>query len=526
MTARLIFLTGTKAGVAYDLGDEPVTLGRSTDKSISFGQEEILVSSNHASIAFRDGSYVLRDEGSRNGTYVNGLRVAEHALEDHDLIQFGAGGPGARFTLQTDSVGPPTLDQDEVARAVEKLKQTRPRSELMHKGRSVLDPFTSTRELVVMAVRGSKRTRRWLMAVAGVTVLGLGTIMVLQQVSRSNLQRNLAQLSLALTAERASRTALETTLGEIQTQADSLRAALAGEQVRLAGNPRLDAQAIRRLTQSVALIVFTYGYREQDGNRLVRFVVDDDGNTISTTATDGTLMPGITLGGPGPPIQRQGTATGFLIDTTGVLVTNRHVARPWEEDQQLQQLVERGVRLTGEFLEVRAYFPPGDVSRPVVVDRVSDSADIALLRIPTGGLGLPAIPLAPESSAAQPGDEFVLIGYPTGIHNLLFRVDRDQRDEIWQIVSGEDAQEVAAELARRRLIQPLLTTGSISDATKTEVIHTAATTVGGSGGPLVDALQRVIAVHYASLRSPTPGDPFQTQRGVPVRFIWSMLRGR
>jgi len=526
MAARLIFLTGTRAGTAYDLPDGDVTLGRSSDRSISFRSEEVLVSTNHASILFRDGSHVLRDEGSRNGTFVNGTRIEERVLEDQDLIQFGAGGPGARFVRLIDAAAPPTLDQHEMAQAMEVLKRTRPAGDTSSRGPSVLDPLTSTRELVVMAVRRGKRTRRWLIAVASVTVLGLSTIAVLQQVSRSNLQKNLGQLSLSLAAERASRAALEATLSEIQSEADSLRASLSDEQLRLANNPRLDGRAIRRLSQGVALIVFTYGYREQDGDRFVRFVVDDDGNTISTTAVDGTPMPGITLGGPGPPIQRQGTATGFLIDTTGLLVTNRHVARPWEEDQQLQQMAARGLRLTGEFLEVRAYFPPGDLSRPLVVERVSDSADIALLRIPTGGVGLPVLPLAPEVASTQPGDEFVLIGYPTGIHNLLFRVDRDQRDDIWHTVGGEDAQRMAAELARRRLIQPLITTGSISDATMTEVIHTAATTVGGSGGPLIDGLQRVIAVHYASLRSPAPGDPFQTQRGVPVRYVWSILRGR
>jgi hypothetical protein len=40
---------------------------------------------------------------------------------------------------------------------------------------------------------------------------------------------------------------------------------------------------------------------------------------------------------------------------------------------------------------------------------------------------------------------------------------------------------------------------------------------------LIDAQQRVVAVHYAFLRSPTPGDPFRTQRGVPVAFAWEIL---
>jgi hypothetical protein len=116
----------------------------------------------------------------------------------------------------------------------------------------------------------------------------------------------------------------------------------------------------------------------------------------------------------------------------------------------------------------------------------------------------------------------LLIGYPTGVHNLLFRVSREDRADILS-TAGDDARRLAEELANRRLIQPLITNGSISDTTGTEVIHTAATTVGGSGGPLIDGQQRVVAIHYASVRSPAPGDPFQTQRGVPIRFAWSIL---
>ncbi len=116
----------------------------------------------------------------------------------------------------------------------------------------------------------------------------------------------------------------------------------------------------------------------------------------------------------------------------------------------------------------------------------------------------------------------MFIGYPTGVHNLLFRVADDERAEILR-KTGEDSRGLAVELASRGLIQPLILNGSVSDATGTEVIHTAATTVGGSGGPLINLRQLVVAVHYASVNSPSPGDPFRTQRGVPIRYGWSIL---
>jgi S1-C subfamily serine protease len=516
MAARLVFLTGSKAGSAKDMKDGDLTIGRSADRSIAFGPEEVLVSAHHASILHRHDRYTIRDDGSRNGTFVNGKRIREQVLEDRDLIQFGAGGPGARFLADVDPAATPTLDQREMAEAIEILKQTKLQDDTVPAGQPALNPLTTTRELVVMAVRRSKRTRRWLLAVAAVTAVGLAALVAVQQISRSNLQTTLTQLSLSLESERASRAALEQTLARVQGQADSLRSALEGEQLTR------DPDAIRRLSQGVALIVFTYGYKEADGDRFLRYAVDDLGNFLMTAGPSGTPTPNIRLGGQGPEIRRQGTATGFLIDTAGFLITNRHVARPWEEDEQLSLMTGRGLSLTGQFLDIRAYFPPGNPAWPLVVEQVSDDADIALLRVLGSAFRLPSLQLAPDTALSRPGDELVFIGYPTGVHNLLFRVNRDERGDIFR-AAGEDQQRMAEELAQRRLIQPLILIGSISDTTGTEVIHTAGTTVGGSGGPLIDASQRVVAVHYASVRSPAPGDPFQTQRGVPVRFVWSIL---
>jgi len=46
-------------------------------------------SSRHAALRRRKGSYVLSDLGSRNGTFVNGIRVREQCLLDGDLVEVG-----------------------------------------------------------------------------------------------------------------------------------------------------------------------------------------------------------------------------------------------------------------------------------------------------------------------------------------------------------------------------------------------------------------------------------------------------
>jgi DNA-binding NtrC family response regulator len=47
------------------------------------------MSATHARIVKKDGAFVLEDRGSKNGSYVNGVRVTEHALADGDVIELG-----------------------------------------------------------------------------------------------------------------------------------------------------------------------------------------------------------------------------------------------------------------------------------------------------------------------------------------------------------------------------------------------------------------------------------------------------
>ncbi len=521
MTARLTFLTGSRAGTAFELRAGDSTIGRDPDCDILFSPNEVLVSARHATLSFQGGSYVLRESGSRNGTFVNGERLTdEHVLQHGDLVQFGAGGPGCRFVVGAGPEPMPTLDPNELARASEVFTATR-LSEAT-KGGPGTGEISSTRDMLEVAVQRGARNRLAVLVVAAIAALAIGAAFVWQQLDRAQLERALAELSESLATERNSRSALVADIVSFQLRADSLQALLAEEQRRVASDPRIDAEAIRELSRGVALLVFTYGYAEADGDRLLRYDVDDRGIHRFEPGPGGRPTPSLSFGGSGDPVQHQGTATGFLIDSAGVLLTNRHVAEPWARDEYLSFLRSRGQNVEGRFIDLRAYFPPGGQSYPLAVERVSNLADVAVARI-IGPTPVPTVlPLAGAAGTAGPGDQLVLIAYPTGLRNLLYRENRDQRERILQAVGTDDVRLLAAELASRRLIQPLITNGSISDTTSREVIHTAATTVGASGGPLIDLRRGVFAIHYASVRF-SASDPFRTQRGVPVRFAWEIL---
>lgn len=65
----------------------PFKIGRAADADLRLASDR--VSSRHAEVIRRDGALILRDEGSTNGTFVNGEQVAEKALVDGDVVHFG-----------------------------------------------------------------------------------------------------------------------------------------------------------------------------------------------------------------------------------------------------------------------------------------------------------------------------------------------------------------------------------------------------------------------------------------------------
>ena len=81
------YLVGA-GGQRFDLpGGAPVRLGRALDNDIVVADAS--VSRHHASIEARNGSFVLRDLGSQNGTWIGERRITEAALGPGDLLRLG-----------------------------------------------------------------------------------------------------------------------------------------------------------------------------------------------------------------------------------------------------------------------------------------------------------------------------------------------------------------------------------------------------------------------------------------------------
>lgn len=73
-------------GITLTLGEQPISVGRAPTSGLCLTSGA--VSSLHAEILRRDEGYFVRDLGSRNGTFVNGVRIEETYIQCEDILQF------------------------------------------------------------------------------------------------------------------------------------------------------------------------------------------------------------------------------------------------------------------------------------------------------------------------------------------------------------------------------------------------------------------------------------------------------
>lgn len=77
---------GVKA--KYRIGSGPIVVGRGEDCDIVI--PDVYLSQKHFEIRCEDGEWFLKDLKSKNGTYVNDIKVKKRIkLEDEDIISFG-----------------------------------------------------------------------------------------------------------------------------------------------------------------------------------------------------------------------------------------------------------------------------------------------------------------------------------------------------------------------------------------------------------------------------------------------------
>jgi DNA-binding response OmpR family regulator/S1-C subfamily serine protease len=316
----------------------------------------------------------------------------------------------------------------------------------------------------------------------------------------------------------------------LQQQADQLKAQIANadakeiadlQQQLAATNARLKkieaagtaAEGIIGANEpSVCLLHVAVGFREKESGLRLRYAgLNPQGEPIQDS--DGN--PVMTLDGHGPEVRLDVFGTGFLAGPGGRVLTNRHVAQPWWKNDEMSQLSNQGFQ--PEIAMIRAYFPGDSRAFHAEIEKISDDADLASMHVELNGLARPALAVDENKDAARSGESIVLMGYATGLAGILARTDEDSVQQIMSQSKG-DVSAVLDELARRNLIRPIVTQGHVGDVLADKIVFDAQTTLGGSGGPLLDKDGKVIGVTYAVLTG-FGGSNF----GIPARFAEPLL---
>ena len=78
---------GGRAGEHFLLEQDSTTVGRSPDCDIFL--DDVTVSRRHALVKRSNDQFLIEDQGSLNGTFLNRRRIESGGLEDGDEVQIG-----------------------------------------------------------------------------------------------------------------------------------------------------------------------------------------------------------------------------------------------------------------------------------------------------------------------------------------------------------------------------------------------------------------------------------------------------
>ena len=503
-TASLEHMTGPARGtVSWLLGPElDVSLSKNEIISISESNADITPEGTIARLRHTGDSYHI--EACNNyPLWINGKCVTEKRLDQRDLIEFGDTGPLSRFRLHWQggrvrkSVADIVIDIIDYARVSRKPKMAR----LAAASRDFFYDFAL--ETTVFFRIG---------VIAALIIL---FVVAFQQDRSSRLLQQQAESS-AHQLESFARS-LTTTNEEVLRPADlnklrqELSHSLSSAAERLdVLERRSDASTriIARATRSIVFLQGSYGFRDQESGDMLRYLIDDEGHPLFSLRG----QPLFTLEGEGEIAKRQFTGTAFVVGVNGTLLTNRHVALPWEVDTDT--LITE-LNLQPELIKFIGYLPDNAKPFPVQLLKASDDADLAILVASEITDELSHLVLT--TTKPKPGDEVVVMGYPTGLRSMLAQtgdaflaeLENDENLDFWS---------VAKRLAHSGFIQPLASRGIVGQLTLATIVYDAETTHGGSGGPVLDINGHVVAINTAII--PEYGG---SNFGIPVEYARRLL---
>lgn len=480
--AVILHLTGPHRGSRQHLTDVQALIGTARDAVVHFpAGADPAVSQRHAVLVRgEEGWSVLEVEGQvyLNSADVPGLQGRE-TLVPGDILEVGTGGPVIRFVMETRNPPPYKSVKEAWGDCVDCARHGKGgllRQFALFVGSLPREMLTRTSPRARAVVGGALAV---LLVTAGAVVsygLRIEQRIGAEEERSARVAEALASLSLLAEGDPEARALV----AELQDALTGRIEAL--EQMSDAGR-----RVVMAASSSVIFVQGGYQLIESDSGRPLRMLLGPSG--APRIGPGG--IPLTTTEGDGPVFEVQFTGSAWLASDDGLLVTNRHVAIPWSENEQVGPIFERGFEPR---LRLLGYLP--DRAEPVELSFVAASRDVdlAVVRAP---LMEGREPLRLAEADPGPGQPILVLGYPAGIDALLARSGAVFVDSLMQ--RRPDFWTVVKELSEAGFIRPLATRGIVGQVTPSTVAYDAETTRGGSGGPVLSLDGKVVAVTFAIL---------------------------
>ncbi len=464
MRIEFEIVAGARAGSRNAFEKSYIALGRDTLSDVRFDPAADLdASTKHAAVLQSGDGYVVRDLGSRNGTFVNGRRIAaDTPLADGDAIRCGGHGPEVRVRIVKDAA---QLVMAKVAAPAPPRPGTPAVPAAPRQGPPSTDPHAkpagpSATSILRAEVKASAARYRAVLAMLGIIVGGAAVVLVWQGTQARKQTERLGSVVDSLGRQIAN-------LESAKALADSEATRLQREIQRAAGDPT-------RLT-ALRAQYSTVQRRQRD----IATAQSVDYRGIVAANHPATALLYVQFA----DTTQMWTGTGFCVSRDGMMLTNRHVV--------VNDRGEWPLRIAVQFSGSREILPGRLV-------RVAPDADIAVLQVESAG-PFPVMQGLATDSAVQAGDPIALIGFPLGADLPM---------------GGTQEAPVA---------HATLATGTVSRVLGDSLLQLDAFSgTGASGSPILDRNGLVIGIEFGGAREAGGRIVF----GLPIRRATALLSGR
>ncbi len=460
-----------------------------------------------------DGVYRIIDFNAEMGLRINEKPIRRYiAISDGDVIDVnGSETSFAFFSLESrSSLITTNRDQPHISRFIEDAALESASSAKRDDAKAFLREF----------VRELSREISWTSKlIALVIIIGFVTGILYigsalnNELRESRKQAEQQSVIISKLEEKLGQTSEQ--IGELdKTNKDLMKT------VSLAPNLRVEYGS------GVCLIVGVYDLVEKKSGKVLRYADPQafSPNPYEPTESEDPARPvglpqvGLTTEGNGSTVEYDFIGTGFHVGG-GYIVTNRHVVQPWEEDDQVKQMMQ-AANGRARVRRLVIYFPNFGQPIPMRIRQLGNREDVAVGTIDPAMLPaeIPSLPIDMDTESAAIGKTVVSMGYPNGPDRLLAMVDDDEAKSINQRF-GNSRQNLINFLAQSQKIVPLTTSGLITDLDSRRIVHDAKTAEGGSGAPLFGQAGRVIGVNFGVFTESSAAN-----MAVPIRFALDLLR--